>query len=786
MLLVVDEAHRATGGYAYVEVVKFIRRFNESFRVLALTATPGSKVEQVQEVIDGLDIARVEIRTEQSLDIRQYVHKRKSETMVFDNTEEMEMLMVLFSKALQPVLSKLNSQNAYWAKDPMMLTPFGLTQARVKWMQSQAGQLAPMSVKGMVHGIFTVLASLAHSINLLKYHGIGPFFHSLVCFRNSVHEGGNGSKYRKQINDDESFNKIMTRVKTWLSQPNFIGHPKLDYLQELVLKHFVDASEGLRTDHAPPSATRVMVFAHFRDSAEEIVRVLKRHDPMIRPHVFVGQANSKGSAGMDQKQQLDIIQKFKSGVYNVLVATSIGEEGLDIGEIDLILCYDSNASPIRMLQRMGRTGRKRAGKVVLLLMRGKEEKDSVQANDNYEKMQEMIASGSRFTFHDDRSKRIVPRDVQPVVDKRVVEIPLENTQHSNLPEPRQRGRAPKRPPKKFHMPDNVRTGFVQASRLNDSARDSDDMSTNLPSARPLKLVEVEPVPPLDEVILTKSQELALARRFQYVHGQEAQTVSGPRLNAFHRRLRTLGPIKYVPHSASVEALRRLHTVDESQISRWRDTELGNASDSSEDLISDTKADNPASPKRTEPNDHTFSTPVRNHINSKRLSSPHPPKHSFRAPSSAASAPPSSPPPTAINMRIPSQGISLGSSTPPASNPASDSEVDSEIADFVVDDAAPIVPLTSSGVLPSSSLPFSGSRVEQPPEGRFYVSQGMSRKEIESDEDDELPEVEVLSRATDATPDVKRRRVSRYGVSEKVDTQRRKKRNRRVIDDSSSE
>jgi ATP-dependent DNA helicase MPH1 len=32
-----------------------------------------------------------------------------------------------------------------------------------------------------------------------------------------------------------------------------------------------------------------------------------------------------------------------------MVATSIGEEGLDIGEIDLIVCYEASKSPIRMV-----------------------------------------------------------------------------------------------------------------------------------------------------------------------------------------------------------------------------------------------------------------------------------------------------------------------------------------------------------------------------------------------------------------------------------------------------
>jgi excinuclease UvrABC helicase subunit UvrB len=44
-----------------------------------------------------------------------------------------------------------------------------------------------------------------------------------------------------------------------------------------------------------------------------------------------------------------VIKKFKDGEYNVLVATSIGEEGLDIGEIDMIVCYDAQKTPIRMV-----------------------------------------------------------------------------------------------------------------------------------------------------------------------------------------------------------------------------------------------------------------------------------------------------------------------------------------------------------------------------------------------------------------------------------------------------
>ena len=544
VLLVVDEAHRATGGYAYVEAVQFLRRFNTSFRVLALTATPGSSIESVQEVIDGLGISRIEIRTEESLDIREYVHSRKVETVLFEPTDEMVMIMGLFAKALQPLVDKLCGMNAYWGKDPMTLTAYGCTQARSRWMSSDAGRKASFPIKGMVNQIFSLLASLAHGIELLTFHGIGPFYRKVLAFRDAIEgEGGKVSKYRQQINDSQVFRTMMSRVQTWINNPDFIGHPKLAYLQRVVLNHFLDAGEGRGA--SAPSGTRIMVFAHYRDSAEEIARVLKRNEPMIRPRVFVGQANSKGSEGMDQKTQLDVIQKFQHGIFNTLVATSIGEEGLDIGEVDLIVCYDASASPIRMLQRMGRTGRKRAGSIIVTLMKGKEENNFVKAKDNYEKMQHEIASGVRFDFREDQSHRIVPREIQPIVDKKVVDIPIENTQ-SDLPEPSRRSKAPKRPPKKFHMPDGVRTGFVRASKVGEQS--TDDESDTTRHEREARIESPEPLPALEEVLLDPSEQRELERRYQDVQGDHPRFVEYPRLDIFPTLQREHRPTKRVGHS----------------------------------------------------------------------------------------------------------------------------------------------------------------------------------------------------------------------------------------------
>lgn len=537
-LLVIDEAHRATGDYAYVKVVEFIRRFNKSFRVLALTATPGSTVEGVQAVIDSLGISAVEIRTEESIDIRQYVHSREINQVVLEPSDEMLLLQELFSKALKPLCNKLAQANKWAARDPMSMTVMGLRASQTQWSLG-AGKHANQGTKWMIMSIFSVLQSLAHAIKLLNFHGIAPFHHKLLDFRSETEEkGSKGPKYKRQILEDENFLEMMDKIEKWQRLDGFVGHPKLSYLCENLLNHFMDAGQG--------SNTRAIVFSEYRDSAEEIVRALNKHKPMIKATIFVGQADSKRSEGMKQKQQIETIENFKTGQYNVLVATSIGEEGLDIGQVDLIVCYDASASPIRMLQRMGRTGRKRAGNITLLLMKGREEEQFRKAKDNYETMQRFICEGTRFNFRNDLSSRIIPREFKPEVDKCWVEIPIENTQDTSLPEPKKGTASRKKATqKKFHMPDGVITGFVKASDFGRPA----SAGAKPRSKQSLEAETLVEIPDLCTVFLKDSQMDELNHAYRNLPSRHAseEDITGPDLTAHPRAQRQLNTVVRLQH-----------------------------------------------------------------------------------------------------------------------------------------------------------------------------------------------------------------------------------------------
>ncbi|KAL6869714.1 3'-5' DNA helicase [Amphichorda felina] len=571
VLLVIDEAHRATGEYAYAKVTKFIRRFSKSIRVLALTATPGSKVETVQEVIDNLGISHCEIRTEESIDIRQYVHQRNIDQVVLDPSFEMSHIFELFTKALQPLVDKLSSQNIYYGRNPMTLTAYGLMQTQKDWFATR-GRTANQGVQFMMRAVFSVLTGIAHSIKLLNYHGIKPFYDNMVDMRSEQEgRGEKGSKYKRQLLEDKSFQEMMSTVERWLRTEGFVGHPKLTALADRVLNHFMDNGE----------ATRVIVFSEYRDSAEDIVRMLNKHKPLVKASIFVGQADGKRGEGMKQAQQIHTIERFRRGDFNVLVATSIGEEGLDIGQVDLIVCYDSSASPIRMLQRMGRTGRKRAGNIVLLLMRGREEEQFAKSKDNYEKMQKLICEGSRFDFRFDLSTRIIPREIRPEVDRRHVDIPIENTQDSSLPEPKKRRAPPgkKKPPKKFHMPDGVETGF---RKLSDFMKPASSKAASKPAPkRNPELDDLASIPDVSAVLLRDDELRELNRSYRdlpFNHDVVEETdmpslTSHPELQ---RQLRPVVRLKHGDHTKRcVKLLKKMGTEPDSLVRPCRYTDTSN-------------------------------------------------------------------------------------------------------------------------------------------------------------------------------------------------------------------
>ncbi|KAH9921943.1 P-loop containing nucleoside triphosphate hydrolase protein [Epithele typhae] len=404
-------AHRGTGDYAYAQVVRYMMQHNPHFRILALTATPGGKPEAVQAIVDALHISHIEIRSEADSDLKKYLHTKHEQEHLIPINGEIAVLRDGLVAVINPILKKV--QGAGFLRNgntaPTMLHPFRCQAVMVEMRTAKAPQYVVAAA--------AQLGCLARAMGYLLENSVQMAYGYMKDIRDDP--DNNTKKALRKMNE---FSDVMKKFDDH-AQRGLSSHPKMDVLKTVLIDHFAkqlpDESDGARpgTGHS-----RAMVFVSFRECVEEIVELLNQQSPIIRAKAFIGQGTDKqGRKGYAQKEQLQVIEQFKQGEHNVLVSTSIGEEGLDIGEVDVIVCYDAQKTPIRMLQRIGRTGRKASGTVHILLALGREEHNWQKAQSNYAEVQHFIVRASDLEVYGDVD-RLLPADIEPECVEMVMEI----------------------------------------------------------------------------------------------------------------------------------------------------------------------------------------------------------------------------------------------------------------------------------------------------------------------------------------------------------------------------
>jgi ERCC4-related helicase len=344
-----DEAHRAVGNYAYTYVAE---KYFENARnplVLGITASPGSSDEKINEVCEALHIQSVAVKTESDSDVQPYVHKKQIEWKHVKLPEEMKSLKGLLDKVLDDRFDKLIELG--YSLPYRKTTSKRDLLALQKRMQSELrGQPDPALYNAI--SILAEILKVSHAVEMIETQGIEALSRYIERLENEAYSKS-GSKAAKRLADDLYMRQVAHRLKEYDAE-----HPKLALAIKIVREQL---------EQKPDS--RVIVFANYRDAAEMITNALSEVGG-VRPIRFVGQSSKYRDKGLTQKQQVNIIDEFKDGKYNVLVATSVAEEGLDIPATDLVLFYEPIPSEIRSIQRKGRTGRKHEGRVVVLITKG--------------------------------------------------------------------------------------------------------------------------------------------------------------------------------------------------------------------------------------------------------------------------------------------------------------------------------------------------------------------------------------------------------------------------------
>ena len=164
---------------------------------------------------------------------------------------------------------------------------------------------------------------MRHAISLAETQGSEALRHYLEKL---AHEGitPGGSKASQRLGADPSFQKLIAGATLWKGEL----HQKLDLIGKLV--------QAQLTEH-PDS--RIIVFATYRDTVQNLVNHMQSLG--IHAERFVGQATKDTQRGLTQKKQIEALQKFRRGEFKVLIATSVGEEGLDVPSTDMVIFYEA-------------------------------------------------------------------------------------------------------------------------------------------------------------------------------------------------------------------------------------------------------------------------------------------------------------------------------------------------------------------------------------------------------------------------------------------------------------
>src|ERR687890_2601189 len=354
-LLVFDEAHRAIKEYAYTSIAKEYINQSSCPYILAMTASPGAERKRIQEVCDNLFIEHIEYRSEDDPDVKSYVNAINVKWEWLNLPEEFRYIVLILRSMLEERLK--------W------LIRNGLLIRSIKWIFKkdliELGEalrykleLTMEEQRGLLYIAILNQSSaltLMYCLELIESQGS----YSLKAFLDRINE--DESNAHTFLLKDPRMMEIKTLVEGIVKE-----HPKILHLLQLIKDHHRHelSSTINNVTNSPNLKSKILVFTQYRDTAKHIVEVLEKNN--IKTSRFVGQAKRIGDEGMKPDEQAAVLESFRNNDLDVLVATSIAEEGLDIPEVDLVIFYEPISSEIRYIQRRGRAGRKSSGSVIIL------------------------------------------------------------------------------------------------------------------------------------------------------------------------------------------------------------------------------------------------------------------------------------------------------------------------------------------------------------------------------------------------------------------------------------
>lgn len=376
-LVVFDECHHGVGSYSYVYLASRYVKESKFNLILGLTASPGSDKEKIKEVCDNLYIQSIVVKTEEDNDVRPYFNPVAIDWVRVKMSSELEKIKTHVDKALKIRLKGLKNMGVIRT---VSVNKLDILKARGRVQSAIARSVNPKKECFQAISILSAVINIQHSQELIETQGVVTFNKYVARLRKKK------TKAAKSLIRDPNFGKAIYLARE--AEKHGLEHPKLKKVTDIIKKELgQNGQTKLQSDRyvkdADQKSSKIMVFTQYRDSLEMIHQKLEKEG--IKSAKFFGQASRDGEKGLTQKEQKEIIKAFKIGEYDVLLSTSVAEEGIDIPAVDLVILYEPVPSEVRMIQRRGRTGRKRSGRVKVLITNGTRDEGYYWASVNKER-----------------------------------------------------------------------------------------------------------------------------------------------------------------------------------------------------------------------------------------------------------------------------------------------------------------------------------------------------------------------------------------------------------------
>jgi ERCC4-related helicase len=345
-LLIEDEAHRCIKNYDYNYIAQEYMKQSLHPRIIGLTASPGSEKSKIKDICKNLFIEEVELRGRESSGVKEYLQELEFEKIMLDFPPEFEEMRKVLLKLFNEYVEELRTRK-------VLFGPASKTD--LINLQKKISATITRNYKNFNYMLGASACAQAikiqHALELLETQTLEGFHKYLKgLFEQASKKQSRGIV--KLVSKSE-FNFVFSQSNELLLKKR--EHPKMQKLIDIII-----------SEKEKNKKMKMIIFTQFRETASNISKKINEIEG-IKSRIFIGQAKKDGTGGLNQKQQKKIIEEFSEGRIDILCATCIEEEGLDIPEVNIVVFYEPVPSAIRMIQRAGRTARLMKGKLIMLI-----------------------------------------------------------------------------------------------------------------------------------------------------------------------------------------------------------------------------------------------------------------------------------------------------------------------------------------------------------------------------------------------------------------------------------